>query len=105
MQVYASHHGLSKAAGHLVEDEGFDCQFTGGKLYGSHQFLNWWQQYATGILHLDGFESQSEANKKRHPNGWRFLLAENKDEGFEPIKCECPVDIRLPPVSTAATPF
>ena len=21
-----------------------------GKNYGSHQFLNWWQQYATGIL-------------------------------------------------------
>ena len=48
---------------------------------GSHQFLNWWQQYATGILHLDRFESLSKANKKHHPNGWRFLLAE--DEGFD----------------------
>jgi len=23
------------------KDEGFDCQFACGKLYGSHQFLNW----------------------------------------------------------------
>ena len=37
-------------------------------------------------LDLNGFESQSEANKKRHPNGWRFLLAE--DEGFEPPQTE-----------------
>ena len=32
---------------------------------GSHQFLNWWQQYATGILHLDGFDSHSNKQKKR----------------------------------------
>ena len=32
---------------------------------GSHQFLNWWQQYATGILHLDGFDSHSNMHKKR----------------------------------------
>ena len=25
--------------------------------YGGHQFLNWWLQHATGMLHLDGFES------------------------------------------------
>ena len=32
---------------------------------GSHQFLNWWQQYATGILHLDGFDSHTDKQKKR----------------------------------------
>ena len=31
---------------------------------GSHQFLNWWQQYATGILHLDGFDSHSNKQKR-----------------------------------------
>ena len=80
MQVYASHHELGKTAGHSAEDEGFDCQFAEGKLYGSHQFLNWWQQVSTGHLHLNGFESLSEANKKRHPNGWRSTY---KDEGFD----------------------
>jgi len=47
-------------------DEGFDYQFAFGKLYGGHQFLNWWQRYATGISHLDGFESQSDGKKKNH---------------------------------------
>ena len=63
MQVYASHHELGKTAGHSAEDEGFDCQFAEGKLYGSHPFLNWWQQVSTGHLHLNGFESLSEATK------------------------------------------
>ena len=73
-------------ANNETQDEGFDCRFAKGKSYGSHQFLNWWQQLSPGQLHLDGFESQSMANKKRHPNGWRFLLAE--DEGFEPPQTE-----------------
>ena len=38
---------------------GLDGRFAGGKAYGCHQFLNWWPQDATGILHLDGFESRS----------------------------------------------
>ena len=36
--------------------------FAFGENYGCHQFLNWWQQQSTGLLHLDGFES---ALKKR----------------------------------------
>ena len=28
-----------------------------GKLYGCHQFLNWWPGLSTGQSHLDGFES------------------------------------------------
>ena len=35
---------------------------------------------------LDGFESLFDVNKKSHPNGWLFLLAE--DEGFEPPQTE-----------------
>ena len=34
-----------------AEDEGFDCQFAMGKLYGGHQFLNWWKQMSAGLLH------------------------------------------------------
>ena len=67
-------------ANNETQDEGFDCRFALGKSYGSHQFLNWWQQLSPGQLHLDGFESQSMANKKRHPNGWRSTY---KDEGFD----------------------
>ena len=40
---------------------------------GSHQFLNWWQQYATGILHLDGVDSHSNKQKKRLAKARRFL--------------------------------
>ena len=68
------------------EDEGFDYQFAKGKLYGSHQFLNWWRRYATGISHLDRFESQPKPIKKTTPKVWSFLLAE--DEGFEPPQTE-----------------
>ena len=32
----------------------FVCIFADGKNYSSHQFLNWWQQQSTGLLHLDG---------------------------------------------------
>ena len=67
-------------ANNETQDEGFDCRFAKGKSYGNHQFLNWWQQLSPGQLHLDEFESQSMANKKRHPNGWRSTY---KDEGFD----------------------
>ena len=57
-----------------------------GENHGSHQFLNWWQQYATGILHSDGFESQSEVKKRPTAKAVRRFLAE--DEGFEPPQTE-----------------
>ena len=42
---------------------------------------------ATGISHLDGFESLTNSNKKcRYPNGYLHFLAE--DEGFEPPQTE-----------------
>ena len=39
----------------LAEDEGFVCIFfrKAKENNCSHQCLHWWQQYATGILHLD----------------------------------------------------
>ena len=50
--------------------------FADGKNYGSHQFLNWWQQHATGMLHLDGFESHHPyQTKKPRPYGLGFGLA------------------------------
>lgn len=33
----------------LAEDEGFDCQFANGKLYGDDQFLNWSLPQSTGL--------------------------------------------------------
>ena len=47
-----------------------------------------------------GSNPSISANRKTTPQGG-FLIG--SDEGFEPIKCRCPVDICLPPVSTAAT--
>ena len=47
-----------------------------------------------------GSNPSISANKKTTSQGG-FLIG--SDEGFEPIKCRCPVDICLPPVSTAAT--
>ncbi len=35
------------------------CIFAFGKNYGSHQFLNWWQEGSIEALRLDGFESDS----------------------------------------------
>ena len=37
------------------------------------------EQQSTGLLHLDGFESPSEANKKSHPNGWLFCWQRMRD--------------------------
>ena len=39
------------------------------------------EQGSTGALHLDRFESLSEANKKRHPNG--YGSHQGVDEGFD----------------------
>ena len=36
-----------------AEDEGFACIFARGKNKDSHQFLNWWQQHATGMLRFN----------------------------------------------------
>ena len=50
--------------------------------YRSHQFSNWWQRYATGISHLDGFESPCLTNIKTPTTDVvGVLMAE--DEGFE----------------------
>jgi len=43
---------------------GLDCHFHFVKMYGCHQFLNWWPQMPTGHLQLNGFESGTDANKK-----------------------------------------
>ena len=41
-----------------VRATGLDGRFAlGGKSYRCHQFLNWWLPNATGIWHLNGFES------------------------------------------------
>jgi len=48
-------------------DEGFDCQFAFGKLYGVAAVETGGKQQSTGLLHLDWFESLSEANKKTTP--------------------------------------
>ena len=45
---------------------------------GSHQFLNWWQRHATGMPHLNGFESvqkEIKGSSKRNfplfgPSDW-----------------------------------
>ncbi len=58
-----------------------------GKNQGSHQFLNWWQRYATGISHLDGFESHPKI-KTRYPDGYLVFMAE--DEGFDYTKVSPP---------------
>ena len=49
----------------LVRERGLDDRFApGGKSYGCHQFLNWWPPHATGMRHLNGFESTSNMKKK-----------------------------------------
>ena len=41
----------------LVHRKGLVCiSASKGRNYGSHQFLNWWQQYVTGILRFGLFE-------------------------------------------------
>ena len=53
-----------------VDDIGLDGRFAGGKSDGCSQFLNWLPQDATGILHLDGFESYIGQNKKPPSESW-----------------------------------
>ena len=67
-------------------DEGFDCQFAVGKLYGIDQFLNWSIKQSTGLFGFRWVRIPISANKKTTPNGVVFLLAE--DEGFEPPQTE-----------------
>ena len=47
----------------------------------SHQFLNWWQQYATGILQFD-CSSPFLRKKYREPKGSLYFLVRQK--GLEP---------------------
>jgi hypothetical protein len=48
----------------LAEDEGFVyISAMRGRNKCGHQFLNWWQQYATGILRFGLFESLSDDKK------------------------------------------
>ena len=63
---------------------GLDCHFCFAKMYGSHQFLNWWQQHPTGVLHLDGFESGTITNKKEEALASSFLLV--PVTGLEPVR-------------------
>ena len=70
----------------LVDDIGLDGRFAplGGKSYRCHQFLNWWLQYATGILHLDGFVSYIGQKRKSPPYGGDFSFLVD-DIGLEPM--------------------
>ena len=54
-----------------------------GENYGSHQFLNWWQQYATGILRFDSSNPSTFLNKTNpiQMDGVCFMA---EQEGFEP---------------------
>ena len=51
------------------------CIFAFGKNYSIDQCLHWSKRYATGISHLDGFESHHpKAKRKSTPNGVLFFL-------------------------------
>ena len=45
----------------------------------SHQCLHWWQQPATGRLHLDGFDSSAGTTKGTPPTGCPFCGAGNRN--------------------------
>ena len=49
-----------------------------------------------------GFESLSPYQKQETPSGVSCFCFRR---GTRTFQCECPVDIRLPPVLTAATPY
>ena len=55
------------------------CIFAFGKNYSSHQFLNWWQRYATGISHLDRFDSAIYIQKADTPTGYLLFGAANRN--------------------------
>ena len=50
------------------------CIFAFGKNYCSHQFLNWWQQHATGMLHCYGFESHHHHTAKQKHQPLRLVF-------------------------------
>ena len=55
----------------------------GGKSYGCHQFLNWWPPHATGMRHLNGFES-FPLHKKLYPSHSRRVQFLVRERGLEP---------------------
>ena len=58
-----------------VLSTGLDGRFAlGGKSYRCHQFLNWWLPNATGIWHLNGFESWPHQKQKAPPLGGTFCF-------------------------------
>ena len=52
----------------------FGCIFAYGKNYCSHQFLNWWQQHATGMLHLHHSNLGAVAPKKSQHTIWCAVI-------------------------------
>ena len=51
------------------------CIFAFGKNYSIDQCLHWSKRYATGISHLDGFESHHpQSKKKKHTKRCAFLF-------------------------------
>ena len=58
---------------------GLDLHFAFGENNCSHQFLNWWQQPATGRLHLNGFDSWLLQQKTRPPLGVGSFGAGNRN--------------------------
>ena len=53
----------------LAEKEGFACIFCVAENRGSHQCLHWWQQHATGMLHLGHSNPSLEEKITPHPFG------------------------------------
>ena len=49
----------------------------------SHQFLNWWRQHATGMLHLD-YSSPGGTKISRYPDGVSAYLVPLT--GLEPVR-------------------
>ena len=54
ISAFGLHGSINRSAGVvgvvLAEDEGFDCQFAVGKLYGMDQILNWSIKQSTGLF-------------------------------------------------------
>ena len=50
---------------HTKDPRRFVCIFADGENLGSHQFLNWWQQYATGILRFNYSNLPGEDHTKK----------------------------------------
>ena len=54
-----------------------------GKSYRCHQFLNWWPPHATGMRHLNGFESLL-TRKRKTPPDWAVFFFLVRERGLEP---------------------